>query len=97
MSGILSTRIQSIADKASKLVESYNELVDRKREADSLIAQMQATIELQQARIKELQLKVEHLTVVTTLTPGREQVEQTRVVLSELVREIDKCINELNQ
>ena len=45
---------------------------------------------------RRLQAEVEFLKVATTISPDRADVEATRATLSRLVREIDKCITELN-
>lgn len=97
MAGNLQQRLDSIRDKAEKLTSRYRQLSEEKRAADNLISDLRMTIRHQQRELAELRQKIEYLTVVTTITPERDKVEQTRVVLAELVREIDKCINELTQ
>ena len=59
--------------------------------------ELSSTIKKQQQEIDRLQQEVEHLKVVTTLTPKREDVEKSRAFLSKLVRNIDKCIAELKE
>lgn len=97
MAGNLQQRLDSIKDKAEKLTSRYCRLVEEKRAADTMISDLRQTVERQQRELAGLRQKIEYLTVVTTINPERDKVEQTRVVLSELVREIDKCINELTQ
>lgn len=97
MAGTLQQRLDSIKDKAEKLTSRYRRLVEEKRAADTMISDLRQTVERQQRELAGLRQKIEYLTVVTTINPERDKVEQTRVVLSELVREIDKCINELTQ
>lgn len=91
----LQQRIDSIRTKAEIITSRYSKLMEEKRAVDERVADLQRTVEMQQRRIAELNSKVEYLTVVTTLTPGRQQVEQTRAMLTELVREIDQCITDL--
>lgn len=97
MAGTLQQRLDSIKDKAEKLTSRYRRLIEEKRAADTMISDLRQTVERQQRELAGLRQKIEYLTVVTTINPERDKVEQTRVVLSELVREIDKCINELTQ
>ena len=52
-------------------------------------------VERQSREIADLRHQVEYLKVATSIAPSREAVEQSRAVLSELVREIDKCIADL--
>ncbi len=91
----LQQRIDSIRTKAEIITSRYSKLMEEKRAVDERVADLQRTVEMQQRRIAELNSKVEYLTVVTTLTPERQQVEQTRAMLTELVREIDQCITDL--
>lgn len=97
MVGNLQQRLESIKAKAEIITERYRKVEAEKRAAELQIAELQATIRRQHAELQQAMLKIEQLQVVTTIVPRRENVEQTRVILSELVREIDKCINDLTQ
>lgn len=95
MAASLQQRIDSIKGKALLLMERYAELLDEKKAAETQIAELQARVQLQQREIDRMKVEIENLKVVTTLTPKREDVEQSRAFLSQLVRDIDKCIAEL--
>lgn len=95
MAASLQQRIDSIKGKALLLMERYAELLDEKKAAEAQIAELRARVELQQREIDRMKVEIESLKVVTTLTPKREDVEQSRAFLSQLVRDIDKCIAEL--
>lgn len=95
MAASLQQRIDSIKGKALLLMERYAELLDEKKAAEAQIAELQARVQLQQREIDRMKIEIENLKVVTTLTPKREDVEQSRAFLSQLVRDIDKCIAEL--
>lgn len=97
MAGNLQQRLESIKAKAEIITERYRKVEAEKRAAEARIADLQATVRRQQTELQQAMLKIEQLQVVTTLVPRRENVEQTRVILSELVREIDKCIKDLTQ
>ena len=49
-----------------------------------------------QQRISVRDAEIERLKVTSVLTPDHKDVEATRAFLSELVREIDKCIAQLS-
>lgn len=97
MAASLHQRLDTLMLKARLLTDRYKVLQQEKRAAEERIADMQRVINTQQKELAELRQRIEYLTVVTTMTPRRDKVEQTRTVLADLVREIDKCINELNQ
>lgn len=97
MAATLQQRIDSIKSKALLLTERYTELLEEKQAADAQIAELRARLQLQQREIDRMKVEIESLKVVTTLTPKREDVEQSRAFLSQLVRDIDKCIAELTE
>ncbi len=97
MAANLQQRLESIRSKASLLTERYVDLLEEKRAAEAKIAQLQSTLQHQQQEIDRLRQQNEQLRVVTTLSPKREDVERSRAFLSQLVRDIDKCIAELTE
>ncbi|MDE5684924.1 MAG: DUF3450 domain-containing protein [Paramuribaculum sp.] len=97
MAANLQQRLESIRSKASLLTERYVDLLEEKRAAEAKIAQLQSTLQHQQQEIDRLRQQNEQLRVVTTLSPRREDVERSRAFLSQLVRDIDKCIAELTE
>ncbi len=83
--------------KTQLLFDRYSLIVARKNEADAEIVELEATIESQKKEIAELKRQIEYMKFATAVAPTREAVEHSRAVLSKLVREITKCINDLNQ
>ena len=94
MAANLQQRLESIRSKASLLTERYVDLLEEKRAAEAKIAQLQSTLQHQQQEIDRLRQQNEQF---TTLSPKREDVERSRAFLSQLVRDIDKCIAELTE
>ncbi len=97
MAGNLQQRLDILRSKAQLLTERYLTLLDEKREADATIEQLNKEMERQRKEMDIMRQQIESLQVVTTLVPSRENVERSRAILAELVRDIDKCINELTE
>lgn len=97
MAASLQQRIDSVKSKAQLLMERFAELLEEKQAAEAQIAELHARLQLQQREIDRMKVEIENLKVVTVLTPRREDVEKSRAFLSQLVRDIDKCIAELNE
>lgn len=79
------------------LLRSRHELmreVIESREAE--ISELTKALEMERRKTSELSQQVEYLQVVHSVSPRREDAEQTRVFLTGLVREIDKCIADLS-
>lgn len=93
----LQQTLMRIGRKVESLTERYNALLAEKRKADAIISQMEKQILSRDEEIRILKSRVEYLTVVTTAIPNRDDVEKSRAKISELVREIDRCITELSE
>ncbi|MBE6318902.1 MAG: DUF3450 domain-containing protein [Bacteroidales bacterium] len=97
MTDNLQQTLERLRGKSEILIERYRKLLQEKQDVDLRIKELSTLIEQQQKEIDRQQQEIEYLKVVTTLTPNRNDVEKSRAFLSELVREIDKCILELNE
>lgn len=97
MADDLKARLDSISNKAKLLTELYVALRQEKQTADCRIEELNNIVNNQQKEIERLTQEVEYLKIATTIVPDRNQVENSRAILSKLVREIDKCILELKE
>ena len=97
MAANLQQRLYSIRGKATLLTQRYAELLEEKRAADAQIAELHTQLRRQQEEMARMRQQIESLQVVTTISRGREDVERSRAFLSQLVRDIDKCIAELTE
>lgn len=92
----LDKRLDSIEAKSLMVVSNYNRLREAKRRSDERVAQLLQQVEEQSREIADLRRQVEYMKVATTLAPNEEALNQSRRVISQIVREIDKCIADLN-
>lgn len=92
MAGNLQQRIDSLTSKASLLTDRYKAVRRAKEEAEEQVAELQAQIARLERELSAKNAEIERLKVTSVLTPDHRDVEATRALLSELVREIDKCI-----
>ena len=92
----LKQTLERLRGKAEILGNRYRLLLQEKQQADVRIEELEKLSQKQKSEIAKLQQEVEYLKVVTPLTPNRDDVEKSRAFLSKLVRDIDKCISELN-
>ena len=86
----------SIAAKFRVIVDRQNMLVDEIKSMRAENVQLKAQVSNLKAEIERLNLDNKYLTATTTLVPSREDTEVTGALLSELVREIDRCIAEIS-
>jgi len=97
MAGELQQHIASIEAKAQVLVERYNRLCELQRQAEEIIAELKAAIADRDNRLAQLESEVAFLRNSIALAPTADDVDRTRRIVSELVREIDKCIRDLSE
>ena len=92
----LQQTVSSIAAISRIILERY-ELMKRQLKADAeKIGQLEQDINRMRAENERLRSQVDYLKMAAIVAPEREDVERTRALLSNLVREIDKCIADLN-
>lgn len=97
MASDLQQTVERLNRKALNLVDRYQIVLREKQAAQMRIAELESTVDTLRARVQDLERQVEYLSVVTTAFPSREELNRSRARLSELVREIDKCISDLTE
>ena len=96
MAGELQQAIDRVNAKTQIVLDRYAIVQQRLVDSAARIAELEKQLAAAREEAHRLSLEVEFLKVATTISPTREDVAKTRAMLSELVREIDKCITELN-
>lgn len=96
MADNLQQSIDRLKAKAALLTERYI-IVDKAREeALAQVAELQTRVRDLSRQLALRDAEIERLKVSSVLSPDHYDVEATRQFLSGLVREIDKCINQLS-
>lgn len=93
----VSQHIQSVAEKASKLIESYEECQSANADLRKELAALETVIKSKDEEIEALQDKIKILKLAQNIS-GDESGEKTEVKrkINEYIREIDRCIAMLN-
>lgn len=87
--------LDSISAKSRLLLERYRLLEKAKEDADAQVADLQQQVARMQKEIENLKADNEYLRLAATISPSRDDVEKARGMITELVREIDRCIVDL--
>lgn len=90
-------RLNNISAKTQMLMQRYYYVVTQRDEALKRLSQANNELESARKRIEELTRQVEYLRMASALEVVDGDIEQSRKFLSELVWEIDKCINQLSE
>lgn len=97
MAGDLQKRLDSLRSKAQLLLKRYVLLEEENVSMKQRINELEVALARQDKELAEKNRQIEQLRVMGVVAPTREDVEQSRAFLAGLVRDIDKCINELNE
>ena len=97
MAGELQQTIDRINAKTQILLDRYALIRQQRQQAVGRIRELEAEVGSLRAENERLRTEVEFLKIATTLTPSRGDVARSLALLTELLREIDKCITELNE
>ena len=90
-------RLDSLTNKAQLLLKRYAMLEEENTAMKQKINELEATLSRQNRELTDKNRQIEQLQVMGVLAPTREDIEKSRAFLTGLVRDIDKCINELNE
>ncbi|MDE6079113.1 MAG: hypothetical protein K2G35_03515 [Duncaniella sp.] len=96
MAGNLQQRIDRITSKAAIIAERYALMVKAKAEADRRIADLERENRELWQEVANRDAQLEEMRIASALAPDHHNVEEARNLLTELVREIDKCIKQLS-
>lgn len=96
MPGTFDQRIANIESKARLLAERHRYLMAQRDQALEQIDRLQAQLADQNRQIENLKAQVDYLRMAATIAPSRDEIDRSRQFLSQLVWEIDKCINQLS-
>lgn len=92
----LDKSLSRISEKMHVLAQRYGTVCQERTQALVRIAELEKELRDKERRIEQLSLHNEYLSVSSTLAPDRDAVEKTRTIIADLVREIDRCIADID-
>jgi chromosome segregation ATPase len=87
-------QLERVTAKSRLVVEKYNVISHQKAELEAEVEQLRSKLASSEAEIDKLRVEVEYLKVATILS-SKDDTKQVKDVISNLVREIDRCIADL--
>ena len=83
--------------KQQLLVEKYHALEEKYGELSNGKAELEGQLREQEKEIERLQLENKYLKIAKTIAPDQESLEKSKALVSKLVRDVEKCIEQLNE
>jgi cell division protein FtsB len=96
MANELQQTLARIINKSNILVEKYHALEDANRALASDNEQLHDKIEQMKKDNELMRQEIDYLKMARAIAPSLDDVEGARSTISKLVRDIDKCISQLN-
>ncbi len=97
MSADLQKTVERLRAKMLVVSDRFSLICDQRDKALERIAALETELAAANTKVSRLEQEVEFLRIATTIAPERKDVEQTRALLTQLVRDIDKCIADLKE
>lgn len=92
----LKQQLDRVSVKAQIITGRYLSLRKQLDEANAEIDRLSATIGRMQTEIEKLKLANEYLRLVKSIADDPAEVRKAKAIITRLVREIDRCILDLN-
>lgn len=91
----LHSTIERILSKSSVLVEKYHALETEKVNAEQEIKRLQNEVLALRKEVEILRQDNEYLRIARSIAPSFEQLAESKSIINQLVRDVDKCISQL--
>ena len=88
--------ISSLEKKVKELVKRYAELKRRNTALETELTELRKTVDSQKEAIISLEEKNKIIKLAKSLTDSNPDTAAMKYKINELVREIDKCIAQMN-
>lgn len=97
MASELQETLARIVTKSKVLVDKYHVLNAEKERLEQVVAQLQSEMEVLKKENGKLSTDNHYLTMARHFVPNSEKAAEAKKMISSLVRDIDKCISQLNE
>lgn len=96
MADELRQTLNRTAQKAQIVLQRYMLMKQKVAQTAARADELERELEKTKAENQRLRSQVQFLKMASVVAPDREDVERTRALISGLVRDIDRCIADLN-
>lgn len=97
MANELQSTLARIINKSNILIEKYHALENSRAALEDQNQQLVKDIEQMKKENEQMRQELEYLKLARAIAPNLDEVETARSTISKLVRDIDKCISQLNE
>lgn len=95
MAESLSEIFERLLQKQQMLVERYHVLEGKYAALGKEKSELESELSNREKAIEKLQMENQYLKVVKMVAPDKEALEKSRKIIAKLVRDVEKCIEQL--
>lgn len=95
MAGNLEQQLERIRAKMLVVSEKYQHLREAFEAQKVEISDLRAQVLARDEELEKLRLKVEYMSIASTVSLTADDLSATRALVADLVREIDRCLADL--
>ena len=95
MADDLESRISRIESKLVAMLEKYRRLEAEKEEYQRKTAELAGDVDKLTKQIEQLKLDNDYLRMARAINSSAAELSQSKAILTQLVRDVDKCIAQL--
>ena len=92
----LQQQLERVNAKTTLVLEKYALMQQRLEQARAEIARLNDELRRSRQSIEALEMRLEYLSVSHPVASSGDELQRAKAMISELVREIDLCIADLN-
>ena len=92
----LQQQLERVNAKTTLVLEKYALMQQRLEQARAEIARLNDELRRSRQSIEALEMRLEYLSVSHTVASSGDELQRAKAMISELVREIELCIADLN-
>jgi len=91
----LSALVANLKRKAEKLVEKYQVVIEQNKQLTNEVFELKEELNKRNQQLSEMENKIKVLKISKSV--DSESTKDVKLKINEMVREIDKCIAQINK
>ena len=96
MASDIASTLSRLSEKSRFLTERFKVVAHERDEALAKIGELEKQVRDRDRQVRLMKAELEYLKVSSVLAPTAESVTATRVMIRDIISEIDRCLAALN-
>jgi hypothetical protein len=93
----LNSELQVLERKIRLLMAQYSQERKKNEDLESKFLELKSLLELKEQQILDFQNRIKISTIVDSIAVGETEATEVRNKIDDYIKEIDKCISQLNK